>query len=99
MSGTTRVSHTSPFLSFPLYQTHPPHRHVCSLATRGATFGDGLLYTYRNVSFTPSPLLTQPTHTPRRSLCPVVPGPLLAGYVVELPLLGRRGTLTVSTRV
>jgi hypothetical protein len=27
-----------------------------------------------------------------------VPGALLAGYMVEVPVLGRRGTLAISTR-
>ncbi|KIM38486.1 hypothetical protein M413DRAFT_30036 [Hebeloma cylindrosporum] len=53
------------------------------LATRGADFGDGSAYiTYRN-----------------QVILSVigVPGALLAGYMVELPLLGRRGTLFIST--
>ncbi|KAH8827770.1 MFS general substrate transporter [Flagelloscypha sp. PMI_526] len=53
------------------------------LATRGADFGDGSVYiTYRN-----------------QVILSVigVPGALLAGYLVELPLLGRRGTLALST--
>ncbi|KIY52391.1 MFS general substrate transporter [Fistulina hepatica ATCC 64428] len=53
------------------------------LETRGATFGDGSLYiTYRN-----------------QVIISVigVPGALLAGWMVELPLLGRKGTLSVST--
>ncbi|TFK33511.1 MFS general substrate transporter [Crucibulum laeve] len=53
------------------------------LATRGATFGDGSVYiTYRN-----------------QVILSVigVPGALIAGYLVELPLLGRRGTLSIST--
>uniref|UniRef100_D8Q366 Major facilitator superfamily (MFS) profile domain-containing protein n=1 Tax=Schizophyllum commune (strain H4-8 / FGSC 9210) TaxID=578458 RepID=D8Q366_SCHCM len=53
------------------------------LATRGATFGDGSVYiTYRN-----------------QVILSVlgVPGALLAGWMVELPLLGRRGTLSIST--
>jgi len=53
------------------------------LATRGADFGDGSVYiTYRN-----------------QVILSVigVPGALLAGYMVELPLLGRRGTLAIST--
>jgi len=52
-------------------------------ALRGAKFGDGSTYiTYRN------------------SLIIAVlgiPGALLGGYLVELPLLGRRGTLAIST--
>ncbi|KAJ3510192.1 hypothetical protein NLJ89_g4822 [Agrocybe chaxingu] len=53
------------------------------LETRGADFGDGSTYiTYRN-----------------QVILSVigVPGALLAGYMVELPLLGRRGTLAIST--
>ncbi|KAJ2932943.1 hypothetical protein H1R20_g4158, partial [Candolleomyces eurysporus] len=53
------------------------------LATRGADFGDGSVYiTYRN-----------------QVILSVigVPGALLAGYMVELPILGRRGTLSIST--
>ncbi|KAF6741691.1 major facilitator superfamily domain-containing protein, partial [Ephemerocybe angulata] len=52
-------------------------------ATRGADFGDGSVYiTYRN-----------------QVILSVigVPGALLAGYIVELPVLGRRGTLSLST--
>ncbi|EIN13088.1 MFS general substrate transporter [Punctularia strigosozonata HHB-11173 SS5] len=53
------------------------------LATRGTDFGDGSLYiTYRN-----------------QVILSVigVPGALLAGWMVELPYLGRRGTLSIST--
>ncbi|KAF8910712.1 MFS general substrate transporter [Mucidula mucida] len=53
------------------------------LATRGADFGDGSTYiTYRN-----------------QVILSVigVPGALIAGYLVELPFLGRRGTLSIST--
>ncbi|KAI0667722.1 MFS general substrate transporter [Trametes maxima] len=53
------------------------------LATRGADFGDGSVYiTYRN-----------------QVILSVigVPGALLAGYMVELPYLGRKGTLAIST--
>jgi len=53
------------------------------LATRGADFGDGSVYiTYRN-----------------QVILSVigVPGALLAGWMVELPYLGRRGTLSIST--
>lgn len=53
------------------------------LATRGADFGDGSTYiTYRN-----------------QVILSVigVPGALLAGWLVELPLLGRKGTLAIST--
>ncbi|EEB96110.1 hypothetical protein MPER_04810, partial [Moniliophthora perniciosa FA553] len=54
------------------------------LATRGADFGDGSVYiTYRN-----------------QVILSVigVPGALLAGYMVEIPRLGRRGSLAISTR-
>ncbi|KAI9430543.1 MFS general substrate transporter [Lactarius indigo] len=53
------------------------------LATRGADFGDGSTYiTYRN-----------------QVILSVigVPGALLAGWTVELPFLGRRGSLAIST--
>ncbi|TCD65333.1 MFS sugar transporter [Steccherinum ochraceum] len=55
------------------------------LQTRGADFGDGSVYTtYRN-----------------QVIISVigVPGALLAGWLVELPYLGRKGTLAISTRV
>lgn len=53
------------------------------LQTRGANFGDGSLYiTYRNQVI----------------LSAIgVPGALLAGKMVELPSLGRKGTLAIST--
>ncbi|KAH9978360.1 MFS general substrate transporter [Russula compacta] len=53
------------------------------LATRGADFGDGSTYiTYRN-----------------QVILSVigVPGALLAGWTVELPYFGRRGSLAIST--
>ncbi|KAL7279805.1 hypothetical protein ACG7TL_006212 [Trametes sanguinea] len=53
------------------------------LATRGADFGDGSVYiTYRN-----------------QVILSVigVPGALLAGWMVEMPYLGRKGTLAIST--
>jgi len=51
-------------------------------ASKGAVFGDGSLnITYRNTAILS---LTG------------VPGALLAGWMVDLPLLGRRGTLMVS---
>ncbi|KAG1775527.1 MFS general substrate transporter [Suillus placidus] len=53
------------------------------LATRGANFGDSSTYiTYRN-----------------QVIISVigVPGALMAGYFVELPYLGRRGTLAIFT--
>ena len=52
-------------------------------ATRGAEFGDGSTYlTYRN-SLIISVL--------------GIPGALIGGYLVEVPKLGRRGTLALST--
>ncbi|KAG8680989.1 MFS sugar transporter, partial [Ceratobasidium sp. 395] len=53
------------------------------LATRGADFGDGSVYiTYRN-----------------QVILSVigVPGALLGGAAVEMPFLGRRGTLSITT--
>ncbi|KAL0961341.1 hypothetical protein HGRIS_006297 [Hohenbuehelia grisea] len=53
------------------------------LSSRGADFGDGSVYTtYRN-----------------QVILSVIgiPGALLAGWMVELPVLGRRGTLAIST--
>ncbi|KAK7046980.1 putative MFS-type transporter PB1E7.08c [Favolaschia claudopus] len=53
------------------------------LDTRGATFGDGSTYiTYRNT------VIISVTG---------VPGSLIAGYLVELPHFGRKGTLFLST--
>lgn len=55
------------------------------LATRGASFGDGSTYlTYRNS------LIVAATG---------IPGALVGGVMVELPRLGRRGTLSASTVV
>ncbi|KZT25442.1 MFS general substrate transporter [Neolentinus lepideus HHB14362 ss-1] len=53
------------------------------LATRGADFGDGSTYiTYRN-----------------QVILSVigVPGAIIAGWMVDIPYLGRRGTLSIST--
>lgn len=66
-------------LAFPLYNSFVTY----FLATRGADFGDGSLYTtYRN-----------------QVILSVigVPGALLAGWAVELPYFGRKGTLALST--
>ncbi|KAK7046014.1 hypothetical protein VNI00_007009 [Paramarasmius palmivorus] len=53
------------------------------LATRGASFGDGSLYiTYRN-QFILSVI--------------GVPGAFLAGWAVELPFIGRKGTLAITS--
>lgn len=52
-------------------------------ASRGADFGDGSVYiTYRNQVIL--------------ATCGI-PGSLLAGYMVEITLLGRRGTLSIFT--
>ncbi|KAG6908073.1 hypothetical protein DXG01_006262 [Tephrocybe rancida] len=73
------------------------------LATRGTDFGDGSLYiTYRNVharhvrSFFSVDEVRFETKQVILSVIGV-PGALLAGYMVELPLFGRRGTLAIST--
>ncbi|KAG6917195.1 hypothetical protein DXG01_003538 [Tephrocybe rancida] len=72
-------------LAFPLYNAFVTYY----LATRGTDFGDGSLYiTYRNVRFEIKQVILSVIG---------VPGALLAGYMVELPLLGRRGTLAIST--
>ncbi|KAH9841718.1 MFS general substrate transporter [Rhodofomes roseus] len=56
---------------------------VYFLQTRGTDFGDGSLYiTYRNQVILSAVGL---------------PGALLAGWMVELPYLGRRGTMGIST--
>ena len=74
-----------------------------SLATRGADFGDGSVYiTYRNVSAPcRTRLLPQALNAMRiqQVILSVigVPGALLAGWMVELPYIGRKGTLALST--
>ncbi|KAI0335699.1 sugar transporter [Cubamyces sp. BRFM 1775] len=90
-------------LAFPLYNGFVTY----FLATRGADFGDGSVYiTYRNVRpiFTPHALAFWTNqHTPIRPFQQVilsvigVPGALLAGWMVEMPYLGRKGTLAIST--
>lgn len=83
-------------LAFPLYNNFVPYY----LATRGADFGDGSVYI----------TCTQLPHTAMRSIANAridrnqaiisvlgVPGVLLAGGMVEVPYLGRRGTLAIST--
>jgi len=71
-----------------------------SLTTRGVAFGDGSLYiTYRNVRI---------GHLPpfRLSFLPLqqvilsavgIPAALLAGWAVEVPYIGRKGTLAISS--
>ncbi|KAH7887129.1 MFS general substrate transporter [Phlebopus sp. FC_14] len=74
-------------LAFPLYNSFVTYY----LQTRGADFGDSSVYiTYRNVS--------AGGHLEQVILSVIgVPGALMAGYLVELPLLGRRGTLSIFT--
>lgn len=72
-----------------------------SLDSRGADFGDGSVYiTYRNVgplsSFPDTSLIGLPFQQVILSVIGV-PGALLAGWLVELPYLGRRGTLAIAT--
>lgn len=66
-------------LAFPLYNAFIPY----TLASRGATFGDGSTYlTYRN-SLIIAVL--------------GVPGALVGGLLVETPKVGRKGALALST--
>lgn len=80
-----------------------------SLASRGARFGDSSYYiTYRNVrlllgsppasfiALTPAPPLA-PTPIQQVVLGVIgVPGAFLAGWAVEQPYIGRKGTLAIS---
>ncbi|KAH9016901.1 MFS general substrate transporter [Lactarius pseudohatsudake] len=94
-STSSLSSHWSgvPIVRALFYSTGSSDSHPCPtrynsfvtyfLATRGADFGDGSTYiTYRN-----------------QVILSVigVPGALLAGWTVELPFLGRRGSLAIST--
>ena len=77
-----------------------PHFY-CSLATRGADFGDGSTYiTYWNVGYNildlPRFLMLNLSQQVILSIISI-PGVLLTGYMVELPFLGQRGTLSIST--
>ncbi|KAG6809662.1 hypothetical protein H0H92_015246 [Tricholoma furcatifolium] len=66
-------------LAGPLYASYVPYY----LATRGAYFGDGTLYTtYRN-----QVILSAIS----------IPGCLLAGWMVDIPKVGRKGALAISS--
>ncbi|KAJ8462549.1 hypothetical protein ONZ51_g10841 [Trametes cubensis] len=88
-------------LAFPLYNGFVTY----FLATRGADFGDGSVYiTYRNVRpFSLRLNIANSRLTGMSELQQVilsvigVPGALLAGWMVEMPYLGRKGTLAIST--
>ena len=70
------------------------------LETRGNAFGDGSLHiTYRNVGFIDYILILTVHRATQTFILSVigVPGALLAGWMVELPYLGRKGTLAIST--
>ena len=85
-----------------------PAKPRLRLASRGAQFGDSSYYiTYRNVCLlhlrialisVRADLLPSHTHSQQVILGVIgVPGALLAGWLVELPHLGRKGTLAIST--
>jgi hypothetical protein len=70
------------------------------LTSRGAQFNDGSLYlTYRNVSGLGSPFHTILTWIFQQVILSVIgiPGAFLAGWSVELPYIGRKGTLGISS--
>ena len=70
------------------------------LNTRGVAFGDGSLYiTYRNVRIdhlVPFRLSFAPLQQVILSVVGV-PAALLAGWAVEVPYIGRKGTLAISS--
>ena len=77
------------------------------LASRGAQFGDSSYYiTYRNVCLlhlrialisVRADLLPSHTHSQQVILGVIgVPGAFLAGWAVEQPYIGRKGTLAIS---
>lgn len=70
------------------------------LASRGAHFGDGSLYiTYRNVflSIATSLVPAYMLYLQQFILSVIgVPATLLAGWAVERPYIGRKGTLAIS---
>ena len=70
------------------------------LQTRGVDFGDGSIYiTYQNVSASVrGDLLLTDRYPLIASHVVGVPGALHAGWMVELPCLGRKGTIAISTR-
>ncbi|KAK7046981.1 MFS general substrate transporter [Favolaschia claudopus] len=70
-------------LAFPLYNSFVTYYCLSVFPQEGQILGDGSTYiTYRNT------VILSVTG---------VPGALVAGYLVELPLLGRKGTLAIST--
>ncbi|KIK22073.1 hypothetical protein PISMIDRAFT_23818 [Pisolithus microcarpus 441] len=72
-------------LAFPLYNAFVTYY----LETRGSAVGQTSVYTtYRN-------MLTEQQEVILSVIG--VPGALMAGYLVELPILGRRGTLAIFT--
>ena len=70
------------------------------LQTRGVDFGDGSIYiTYQTVSASVrGDLLLTDRYPLIASHVVGVPGALHAGWMVELPCLGRKGTIAISTR-
>ena len=72
---------------------------VPSFETRGAEFGDGSVYiTYRNVRILPPSHIRHLT-PPQQVILSIlgIPGAFLAGWAVEQPYIGRRGTLAISS--
>jgi hypothetical protein len=69
------------------------------LASRGADFGDANLYTsYRNVGTIPFYRFFRLTSLQQVILCVIgIPGAFLAGWAVEIPSIGRKGTLALSS--
>ena len=85
-----------------------PAKPRLRLASRGAQFGDSSYYiTYRNVCLlhllrialisVRADLLPSHTHSQQVILGVIgVPGAFLAGWAVEQPYIGRKGTLAIS---
>ena len=71
------------------------------LASRGAEFGDSSLYiTYRNVRIHEYDVdVYSHTSCPQLVILSVfgIPAALLAGWAVEIPYIGRRGSLAISS--
>lgn len=83
-------------LAFPLYNSFVTYY----LATRGADFGDGSVYITCTCPYNTYCIKFTNIRTDRNQVILSVigvPGALLAGWMVELPYLGRRGTLAIST--
>lgn len=78
------------------------HIDFFSLASRGAKFQDATYFiTYRNVSvrnfFELFPVTNQPAHWQQVIISAIgIPSAFIAGYTIELPFFGRRGTLAAS---